>query len=336
LFEEAMKMKEINMVILVAGIQNRFDRQTVDTMQYYRTFFQPVFDCGNVCLAIPNFSQRRMDELLEDDDSEDDSPKHKNGKDSDDDEDDVEDEDMELVIRHSLERWRGECEAKLGIRLAACRFFESVTTNRVRKVELKKFLANQPSFTVDRLSIESRNIFMMQLVHSRGVSLVGYTFPLPPVIEEMRRNRLEQVQALLTQVTDKISMQNQLHSDKMEGLASQSKDIVAHLLEISVLEEEITQLAGRIRGGSVYRDGDDRFYFKKSLTFPLWADTRSYHLQAELWNCSVEEECCEDQDVPSLSLSLFLSLSFSLTHCVLFSFFLSLKSRSISFCLRNS
>lgn len=295
-----MKMKDINMVILVAGIQNRFDRQTVDTMHYYRTFFQPVFDCGNVCLAIPNFSQRRMDELLEDDDSDDD----KKGKESD--EEDEDEEDMELIIRHSLDRWRNECEAKLGIRLAACRFFESVTTNRVRKVELKKFLANQPSFTVDRLSIESRNIFMMQLVHSRGVSLVGYTFPLPPVIEDMRKSRLERVQALLTQVTEKISMQNQLHSDKMEGLSSQSKDIVAHLLEISVLEEEIAQLAGRTRGGSVYRDGDDRFYFKRSLTFPLWADVRSYQLQAELWNCSVEEESCEDQDVFSFFHSSFL------------------------------
>ena len=287
------------MVILVAGIQNRFDRQTVDTMQYYRTFFQPVFDCGNVCLAIPNFSQRRMDELLESDSDSD-------GKRDEDEDEEEGEEDMELRLRHSLDQWRNECEAKLGIRLAACRYFESVTTNRVRKVEMKKFLANQPSFTVDRLSIESRNIFMMQLVHSRGVSLVGYTFPLPPVIEGMRKSRLERVQALLAQVTEKISMQNQLHSDKMEGLHSQSKDIVAHLLEISVLEEEIAQLAGVTRGGSVYRDGDDRFYFKRSLTFPLWADVRSYRLQAELWNCNVEEESCEDQDVRCLFLD-FLS-----------------------------
>ena len=52
-------------------------------------------------------------------------------------------------------------------------------------------------------------------------------------------------------VTTKISLQTQLHSEKFESLTKQSKDIVNKLLEVSVLEEEITRLSGTIRRFSV-------------------------------------------------------------------------------------
>ena len=173
-------MGSVNMVVLVAGLQNRFDRQTVNTMQYFKSLFQPVFDCGNVCLAIPNYSQRRLDEVLEEV---------------------GEDMEVEEAIIDPLSKWRDECESRLGIKLAACRFFESRTMNHIRKMELAKFRENKPSGTVDRMSIESRNMFLMQMIQSKGVSLEAHTFPLPPVIEEMRRTRLEKVQEHLTEVT---------------------------------------------------------------------------------------------------------------------------------------
>ena len=143
----------------MAGLQNRFDRQTVDTMLYYRNLFLPVFECGNVCLAIPNFSQRfyffflsfpflfsfffpfislsippfqqtslhrRLEELIDEEIG---------GN-----EDDEEDIEVEEVVRGTLDKWRNECESKLGIRLAGCRFFESWTTNGIRKRESKKFI----------------------------------------------------------------------------------------------------------------------------------------------------------------------------------------------------
>ena len=42
----------------------------------------------------------------------------------------------------------------------------------------------------------------------------GHLFTLPPVIEEMRLNRLEKVKELLEEVEGKGGLQNQLHADK--------------------------------------------------------------------------------------------------------------------------
>ena len=60
------------------------------------------------------------------------------------------------------------------------------------------------------MSIESRNLFLAEFIHSRPVSLKGHLFSLPPVIEEMRLNRLEKVRELLEEVEGKSSLQNQV------------------------------------------------------------------------------------------------------------------------------
>ena len=82
-------MKDIHVVILVVGIQNRFDRATVHTIQYYKALFHPVFMHGDVFLALPNFGQRRLEEIIEEAD---------------------EDEEVEASIASYLDVYKKECE----------------------------------------------------------------------------------------------------------------------------------------------------------------------------------------------------------------------------------
>ena len=86
LFQEMQKMDKINVIIVVLSLNSRytklsrtptsqpahppsitrFDHQTLHTLKYYQALLQPVFWHGSVFLGVPNFNQRRLDELLED------------------------------------------------------------------------------------------------------------------------------------------------------------------------------------------------------------------------------------------------------------------------------
>ena len=82
----------------------------------------------------PTFSNsRRLEELIDEE---------VGGRDDELDEEGLE---VEEVVGGTLDKWRNECESKLGIRLAACRFFESWTTKGIRKRESMKFLGGDRS-----------------------------------------------------------------------------------------------------------------------------------------------------------------------------------------------
>ena len=83
------KTNTIHGIIIVVSLHGRYDAHTLSTIRFFHSLLEPVFKNGSVFLAIPNFGERRVEEMM----------------------DDLEElEELEDEIKKKTDIWKRECE----------------------------------------------------------------------------------------------------------------------------------------------------------------------------------------------------------------------------------